>query len=222
MAKRTAEDLRNLVKSVRDKSYPYERSGEKNMNWHNYDNAQVNEIADVLDTIRDVVDMASSRIPEEKKGPGRPSVPSSDIVKVMLMQAYFGMPNRVAQGFLRLFMEKLRISSEFSYKTIERGYDPERTEEIMNEAGNSEEKVFSTDGTGDPGTMKVNYETRRSQQRIEKDKNKDLRESDAFPHTRGKHDFQYSSFSAGVNTKIISFFLALMIIPLENFPCFLI
>jgi len=76
----------------------------------------------------------------------------------------------------------------------------------MNEAGNSEEKVFSTDGTGDPGTMKVNYETRRSQQRIEKDKNKDLRESDAFPHTRGKHDFQYSSFSAGVNTKVISGF----------------
>ena len=40
------------------------------------------------------------------------------------MQAYFGMPNRVAQEFLRLFGEKLGISSEFSYKTIERGYDP--------------------------------------------------------------------------------------------------
>jgi len=213
MARKTAEDLRNLVKYVRDKSFLYESREEKGRNWHDYDNAQVNEIADVLDTIRDVVDMASSRIPEKKKGPGRSSVPSSDIVKVMLMQMYFVMPNRVARGFLRLFMEKLGITSEFSYKTIERGYDPERTEKILdevlktiNEAGNSEEKVFSTDGTGDPGTMKVNYETRRSQQRIEKDKNKDLRESDAFPHTRGKHDFQYSSFSAGVNTKIISFF----------------
>ena len=92
----------------------------------------------------------------------------------------------------------------------------------MNEARVSEEKVFSTDGTGDPSTMKVNYETRGRQQRIEKDKNKDLKEYDAFPHTMGKHDFQYSSFSAGVNTKIISFFLPLMIIPLENFPCFLI
>ncbi len=28
--------------------------------------------------------------------------------------------------------------------------------------------------------------------------------SDSFPHTEGKHDFQYSSFSAGVHTKIIS------------------
>jgi len=40
--------------------------------------------------------MASSRIPEEKKGPRRRSVPSSDIVKVMLMQTYFGMPNKIA------------------------------------------------------------------------------------------------------------------------------
>ena len=93
----------------------------------------MNEIADVLETIRDVVNIAASRIPEKKKGPGRPPVPSQDILKVMLMQAYFGMPNRIAEGFLRLFGEKLGISSEFSYKTIERGYDPERTEKILDE-----------------------------------------------------------------------------------------
>ena len=121
------------------------------------------------------------------------------------------MPNRIAEGFLRLFGEKLGISSEFSYKTIERGYDPERTEKIldevlriMNEAGNPLEKIFSTDGTGDPNTMKVNYESKRSQQRNEKEKSKDGKESDAFPYTKGKHDFQYSSFSTGVHTKIIS------------------
>ena len=170
----------------------------------------MNEIADVLETIRDVVNIAASRIPEKKKGPGRLPVPSQDISKVMLMQAYFGMPNRIAEGFLRLFGEKLGISSEFSYKTIERGYDPERTEKIldevlriMNEAGNPLEKIFSTDGTGDPNTMKVNYESKRSQQRIDKEKNKDMK-SDAFPYTKGKHDFQYSSFLVGVNTKIIS------------------
>ena len=209
MTRKTVEDLRNLVKSVRDRSFPYEKREEKERNWHDYDRAQVNEIADVLDNIRGMVNIAASRIPEKKRGPGRPPVPSQDIVKVMLMQAYFGMPNRIAEGFLRLFGEKLGISSEFSYKTIERGYDPERTEKIldevlriMNETGNPLEKIFSTDGTGDPTTMKVNYESKRSQQNIEK-KNKDMK-SDAFPHTEGKHDFQYSSFSVGVHTKIIS------------------
>ena len=38
----------------------------------------------VLETIRDVVNIASSRIQEEKRGAGRPPVPASDIVKVML------------------------------------------------------------------------------------------------------------------------------------------
>ena len=51
----------------------------------------------------------------------------------MLMQAYFGMSNRITEGFLRLFGEKLGISSEFSYKTILCGYDSERTKKILDE-----------------------------------------------------------------------------------------
>lgn len=95
------------------------------------------------------------------------------------MQAYFGMPNRIAEGFLRLFSEKRGIFSSFSYKTIERGYDPERTEKLLDEVHRI------TNENGDPGTTKVNYESKRSQQRIEKEKNKDRKEFDAFPHTRG-------------------------------------
>ena len=45
------EDLRNLVKSVRDKSFPYEKRDQAERNWHLYDQAQVNEIADVLESI---------------------------------------------------------------------------------------------------------------------------------------------------------------------------
>lgn len=106
-------------------------------------------------------------------------------------------------GFLRLFGEKLAVSFEFSYKTIERGYDPERTKKIMDETVIPLEKIFATDGTGNPTTTKVNYESKRSQQRMEKEKNKDMKQ-DAFPDTRGKNDFEYSSISAGVRTKIIS------------------
>ena len=120
MARKTAEDLRDLVRSVRDRSFPYDGREPARRNWSDYENAQINEIADILETIRNVVDMAASSLPERKKTAGRPPVPTSDVVKVMLMQAYFGMPNRIAEGFLRLFGEKLGISSTFSYKTIER------------------------------------------------------------------------------------------------------
>ena len=60
MVRKNIEDLRNLVKSVRDRSFPYEKREEVDRNWHQYDQAQVNEIADVLETIRDVVNIASS------------------------------------------------------------------------------------------------------------------------------------------------------------------
>ena len=215
MVMKKAGDLRNLVKSVRNKSFPYEKREPEKRNWSQYDDAQVNEIADILETIREVVDIAASNIPDKKKTAGRPPVPDSDIVKVMLMQTYFGMPNRIAQGFLRLFGEKLGIPSSFSYKTIERGYDPDRTKELLDEvhriinaSGNPEENIFSTDGTGDPTTMKVNYESKRSLQRQEKEKHKadDKERADAFPSTKGKHDFQYSSFATGVHTKIIAGF----------------
>ena len=47
--------LIDLVKSVRDRSFPYDKGNEKERNWHNYDQAQLNVIVDVLDTIRDIV-----------------------------------------------------------------------------------------------------------------------------------------------------------------------
>ncbi|MGC8581645.1 MAG: hypothetical protein ACP5MW_04815 [Thermoplasmata archaeon] len=52
-------------------------------------------------------------------------------------------------------------------------------------------------------TMKINYELKRKHQRIKKEENNNIK-FDTFPHTEGKHDFQYSSFSVGVHTKIIS------------------
>ena len=192
MARRTAEDLKDLVKSVRDKSFPYEKRVPEKRNWPHYDDSQVNEIADIVETTREVVDKAVSNLPEKEKTAGRPPTPVSDIVKVMLMQTYFGMPNRIAEGFLRLFGEKLGISSSFSYKTIERGYDPDRTKElldevhrIMNLSGNPEENIFSTDGTGDPATMKVNYESKRSFQRQEKEKQRMIiRRNQTHSHPR--------------------------------------
>ena len=87
----------------------------------------MNKIADVLETIREIVYIAVSFILEKKKGLCKPPVPPQDILNFMPMQTYFGMLDRIAEGPLKMFREKLDISSELSYKTNERGYDPERT-----------------------------------------------------------------------------------------------
>ena len=207
------EELRETVSRVRKGEFPYKEKDPKKIDFAEYNQAQINEIADILETIRNIVDAADKRMQKtpRQKGPGRPSAPVKDVVKVLLMQSYFGVSNRVAQGFLRLFKEKLGIASDFSYKTIERSYDPERNKELLeevfaitNEVGNSKENKFSIDGTGDPATMKVNYETKRAQQRSRGAIDKTRQCFDAFPGK--KRDFQYSVFSVGVTSKVIGGF----------------
>jgi transposase len=210
----TVKQLRETVSNIRKREFPYKEKEPKKVDFTKYNVAQINEVTDVLESIRDIVDIADKRIKQRTtplKRPGRPPAPSKDIVKVQLMESYFGVSDRVAEGFFKLFREKLGISSDFCYKTIERGYDPERSEELLdevlkitNEIGNAYEEKFSIDGTGDPCTMKVNYESKRSQQRKEKQVKTSKVPSDAFAGK--KRDFQYSVFSIGTSTKIIGGF----------------
>ena len=217
----TVKQLRETVLSIRKGKFPYTEKEPKKLDFTKYNTAQINEIADVLETIRDIVDLSNQRIQQRTadapKGPGRPSAPIKDVVKVQLMETYFGVSDRVSEGFLRLFKEKLGISSDFSYKTIERSYDPLRSEELLdeifkvtNEIGNSKEKKFSIDGTGDPCTMKVNYESKRAQQRKQKQtqatKEKEATEKRDDAFAGKKRDFVYSVLSIGTTTKIIGGF----------------
>ncbi|MGI0080080.1 MAG: hypothetical protein ACRECH_10695 [Nitrososphaerales archaeon] len=219
------DDLRNLVSSVRNGTFQYDGRPKKSLDWSSYDEAQVHELADMLELIRDFVDQASTRISPsllEHNGRGRKPCPPADVAKTLLLQSYFGVSNRVTAGLVRVFKEKLRISNEFSYKTIERGYDPspvtallQEVFKLTNEFGNAKETSFSTDGSGDPSSMKVNYESVRSEQRRnhqqEQEKEKQHGSSSSSPPPSWpstKHDFQYTESSVGVHTKIIAGFLS--------------
>lgn len=203
-------DLRGLVRSVRDGRFHYEGRPNRSLDWSSYNEAQVNEIADTLNLIRRFVDMASRRMRERPKGRGRPPYPPSDVAKALLMQSYFGVSDRVAEGLVRLFKEKLGISTEFSYKTIERGYDPGPVTEVLqevfrltNEYGNAKEDTFSVDGSGDPTSSKVNYESVRSEQR----RGKEEGAAGGAGEWPARHDFQYTVSSVGAHTKVVGGFM---------------
>lgn len=217
----TTDELRELASSVRDGTFHYDGRPKKSLDWSSYNEAQVNEIADTLNLIRRFVDSASARVPQRPaRGRGRPPIPARDVAKALLMQSYFGVSDRVAAGLVRLFREKLGMSKEFSYKTIERGYDPSPVSEILqevfrltNQYGNSKETTFSVDGTGEPTSSKVNYESVRSEQREGRDEKKkedggggctkttNTAASPLLPPTwPSKHDFQYTASSVGVHT----------------------
>jgi transposase len=214
-SRRTTDELRELARSVRDGTYHYEGKPRRSLDFSTYNEAQANELADTLNLIRKFADRASARVPERRRrGRGRPPVPARDVAKALLLQACFGVSDRVAAGLVRLFREKLGISTEFGYKTIERGYDPGPVSELLrevfrltNEHGNSKETTFAFDGTGEPTSTKTNYESVRSEQRrrqegggatTERPGDGTTTATPSWPSAR--HDFQYSVESVGVHT----------------------
>jgi transposase len=211
----TGDELRELISSVRDGTFHYEGRPKVSLDWSSYDEAQAREVSNMLHLIRTFVDEASttSRLPPDERNAkrrGRPSAhPPSDVAKALLLQSYFGVSNRVAAGLVDLFREKLGISSMFSYKTIERAYDPGPVIRILhevfsltNEYGNANEDTFSTDGSGDPTSSKVNYESTRSEQRKRMEGDGD----GAAGSSSTRRDFQYTVSSVGVHTKIVAGF----------------
>jgi len=220
------EDLQGIIEKIREGTFEYEGREPQKTKWTQYDHAQIHEMADYLDNVRDLVDEADRRVkerkPPKKRGPGRPPVEAADITKVLLMQTYTGSPNRVAEGLLFLFREKLGISRHFSYKTIERGYDREAVNEVLeevtritNESLEGKETTFSFDGTGFSGSTKENYAAKRQKQNSKKSrkgkgkgsqKAGDEAPADVFPgpSTTGKRGFTYAVMGVGVRYKLIS------------------
>ncbi len=204
-----AEFLHRLITSVREQDYPYQKRSKKPMNWSSYDTAQCSEIADMLDLIRDLVDAADWRVKARKstgpQGPGRPPVEAADVAKVMLAQSYLGLSNRGAEGMLILLWRNLGIKKAFSYKTIERGYDKEAVNEILdevmalsNEPVEGMETTFSIDGSGTPTNVRQNYSDDRKRQN---GKSKNVKD-DTFP--KGDRDYVYAVAVIGTRYKIFS------------------
>jgi transposase len=220
--KQRAEGLQDLITSIRDGEFEYEERAPAKTCWAKYDKAQIQEAVDYLENVRDIVDEADRRIkarsPPKERGPGRPPVEAADIAKVLLMQTYTNSPNRVAEGLLLIFREKLGISRHFSYKTIERGYDREAVNEILdevtkivNETVEGKETQFAFDGTGFSGSAKENYAEKRQKQNARR-KGKESKggvddvPTDAFPSSDlgGTRRFTYALLGIGVQHKLIS------------------
>ncbi|KXB01523.1 hypothetical protein AKJ44_02455 [candidate division MSBL1 archaeon SCGC-AAA261F17] len=161
--------LDEYIEALKNKEIEYVPKGEneRSINWSKYDEAQVNELKDMLAFIGDVVDGAVLRLgldEANKVGRGRPPYPAEDLAKGILLQQYFEVSNRVAVGFVDIFKEKLRIERTYSYKTLERAYENPKVLMILREVFRmiqqpirDKEYSFAPDGTGIPTSLKVNW-----------------------------------------------------------------
>ncbi|MEA3293568.1 MAG: hypothetical protein U9P81_01140, partial [Euryarchaeota archaeon] len=62
--KSRTEELRTLIKQVRDGEFDYNSREIPETNWNLYDYAQIKEFANYLNDLRDLVDEADKRIKE--------------------------------------------------------------------------------------------------------------------------------------------------------------
>lgn len=211
--KQKTEAFQNLIGEIRERTFPYIERPKTKINWSLYDTAQCREVADVVTAIGIFVDFANDEVipkPEIiKSEAGRPSIPPDDIAKTLLVQSYLGHANRPAEGLAYLFSERLNLKTNFSYKTIERGYDRRSVNEILNavftitnKCVSGLEKIFSVDGSGTPTSIKQNYARDREMQRKKQPKEG----NDAFPRSAftSKHDYVYKEAMIGVKYKLIA------------------
>jgi hypothetical protein len=81
--KNRAKNQRGIIKNIRDGTFEYESKGQVLTNWAQYDQAQIHEMANYLDNMRDLVEEADKRIKERtppgKRVPGRPPIDSADV-----------------------------------------------------------------------------------------------------------------------------------------------
>ncbi len=202
---KSGEFVRKIIDASRKGEFDYEGRPPPKIDWKAYDVAQAKEMADLIHMIGRFVDVAVQRIEKKrgktKRGRGRPPTKAGDITKVLLLQSYLGAPNRVAEGIIVLFGEKLGISGEFSYKTIERGYDRRAVNEVLDEvfaltnlSVRGLERIFSVDGSGQTTSNKRNYAQDAQQRRYKKDSSGRVM----------KHGYVYNVAVIGVKYKLFS------------------
>jgi len=160
------QKLHALVDQVRARKFPYEPREAKPVDWAGYTEAQVNELNDVIVLIRETVDAVPEGPALRHGGRGRTKeYEAKDLAKTILMQQHFQISNRAAEGYARLFKEKLRLDRVPHYKAIERAYEDGRVRRVLDgvfaltqlpEQGHVE--GFTLDGSGLPRDVKGNWE----------------------------------------------------------------
>jgi transposase len=161
--------LQEYAEKGRERGF-YKRKKPCTRDWSAYDQAQIHEACDVLDSIRLVVDQACLDMApylERSRGPGRPADAGgkADLAKAVLVQQYMALANRRLEGCLRLFSEKLGLLGCVGYKGVERAYgDPDVAVILLaffdlTLQGVRDESVFAVDSTGLSTSIKDNWES---------------------------------------------------------------
>ena len=168
MRRKVHDRLQDILKQVKDGTIKAPERDEKPIEWGSYTEAQLNEIKDYVLLTKALVDEVAAKLHHILAPPGkegRPAKPATDKAKAVLIQQYFQSSNRVTAGLLWFVKDRLGITTELTYQDIARAYsDPDvllilkTVFDLTIEPIRSVEHNLSIDGTGEPTSIKQNYE----------------------------------------------------------------
>jgi len=162
-------DLRETIRQLKEREFTYVPREEKAIDWHAYNEAQLNDLRFFLTQTRELVNKAADLLPKKTRSAGRPAKEAADVAKAILLMEYLKLSERAASTWTWVFKEKLGITEDLSPRTIGRGFENpdviyilERLFEWTAKAFEDAEKHVAIDATGVSESIKQNYESTKS------------------------------------------------------------
>jgi transposase len=152
-------EFRKLVPKLRKKGF-YKPKEERKINWHDYNNAQINE-AVLIDYTKKIV---NSCVQINHKKVGRPLTNPRELAKAILVSELLCLPERQSQGYVQIFSKQLGIRSRLDDRVIGNAYNRLEIMFILKqvfEKTKTCDGILSGDGSGLETTRKQNYESEK-------------------------------------------------------------
>ena len=154
-----SKDLQKLVPKLREKGY-YIPKQQRNIDWSSYTYNQINDIINSLQFIRDEVDKFHQK--RIHNSVGRPPIDAGNLAKAILLAELFGLPERKAEGLIKLIGHHAGIDENIDDRVLGEAYkrlDVINILENIFEENKSSDGENGGDGTGLEKSRKENYES---------------------------------------------------------------
>jgi len=159
MSKAKEEKLKKTIKLARTKGF-YEGNTQKRVDWSAYTLNQIDDIINTIDFINKKVDEINWYLPEGLVG--RPPIHPKNLAKAILFIELLGIPERKAEGWLKLLKHHLNIKDHLDDRVIGKAYENSAVRSILKQVFNNNcenNGIFCGDGSGLEQSRKENYES---------------------------------------------------------------
>lgn len=159
MARYKSKDLQKLVPKIREKDF-YKSQEQRKIDWSSYTLNQINDLIDTLKFVQREVELVY--IPKQSKSVGRPPVDAGDLAKAILFIELHSIPERKAQGWIKLLGPHMGIYKEIDDRVLGKAYKRDDVIVILEKIYNKNKESDGSnggDGTGLERSRKENYES---------------------------------------------------------------